>query len=318
MDFRETPTTHRQWIRVTDALNFHRHRKFWLFTILTMVGVSVSCFFEGGLLTNSLRSPPVYDHRLVDELDKAIQAAELSPHTCRVALFHKDGAADDEIQGIKDLISSGCNCEFLSPTDIRAGALANFNVIVFPGGSGSQQSAALGESGRKTIVDFVYHGGGYVGICGGAFLAAENYDWSLGLADVKTMTGEEYVPGSGILFLAARPSALVKMELTSTGEKVLRSPSGLRDVQYTGGPILSPANRDDLPDYLTLAFYRTEVCKYEQQRGTMVNTPAIIAARFGNGHVILFSPHAEMTPGLKGLVINGIRAVSGLTTRDPK
>ena len=59
----------------------------------------------------------------------------------------------------------------ITPDEIRAGALTNFDVVIFAGGSGSQEAKAIGEEGRAEVEKFVGHGGGYIGICAGAYLA---------------------------------------------------------------------------------------------------------------------------------------------------
>lgn len=47
---------------------------------------------------------------------------------------------------------------------MRAGVLDQFDVAIFPGGSGSKEEEAIDEVGRKAIREFVDSGGGYVGI----------------------------------------------------------------------------------------------------------------------------------------------------------
>lgn len=100
------------------------------------------------------------------------------------------------------------------------------------------------------------------------------------------------------------------MELTDAGRSVLGDFPDLVDVQYGGGPIMSAAGRGDLPEYVTLALFRSEVWKYIPQRGTMVDTPAIVAARFGKGRVIAISPHPETTGGLEPLVKRAVLATA--------
>jgi len=88
-------------------------------------------------------------------------------------------------------------------------------------------------------------------------------------------------------------AATVKMELTNAGNRVFGDSPHLLDADYSGGPILSPTNEDGPPEYVPLALYRTEIWKYEFQKGKMVDTPAILAAKSGKGCVIIFSPHPE-------------------------
>lgn len=279
---------------------------------ITVAGALLLCagFFRGFLHSNAK------ENELVTIFNNSIKTAERHPERVGVGLFCFNGDDETVHQLHQTLSSFGFTCRLVSAADIQAGALNNLDVIVFPGGSGHKQAEAIGESGRRLVRNFVNRGGGYVGICGGAFLATENYDWSLGLVNAKTMTGERMLPGLGIVHMAARPEAIVQIELTSPGKTIFSHSQGLLDVQFSGGPILSPARRDDLPDYLTLAVFRTEVLDNELQRNTMIGTPAVIASRFGNGRVMLFSPHPEMTKGLEEMVIMAVGSVSGFSAMD--
>ena len=175
---------------------------------------------------------------------------------------------------------------------------------------------ALEKDGRQAVRDFVNRGGGYVGICGGAFLATARYDWSLRLVNAKTLTGTITVPGQGEKSMAARGAGVVEMELTSLGREVFGKRPGLLDVQFSSGPVLSPADVIDLPSYAPLAIYRSETWLHDEQRGTMIGTPAIVAAPFGHGRVILFSPHPETSDGLEDFLTTAIRAVTPDHSRD--
>jgi hypothetical protein len=92
------------------------------------------------------------------------------------------------------------------------------------------------------------------------------------------------------------------MELTDAGKRVIGDFPENVNLQYRSGPIFSPAGGDDLPKYVSLALFRTETWEYEAQRGTMIDTPAIVASQFGKGRVLAFSAHPEMSDGLESLV----------------
>lgn len=69
----------------------------------------------------------------------------------------------------------------LTVEEIRRGAWSGCRVLIHPGGSGGGQGKALGDEGRRQVREFVKTGGGYVGICAGAYLATCDYDWSLNI-----------------------------------------------------------------------------------------------------------------------------------------
>ena len=192
--------------------------------------------------------------------------------------------------------------------DIREGVLRQFDLVIFPGGSGSKQAAALEPAGRESVRDFVEKGGGYIGICAGSYLAAANYKWSLAISNHQTYCETLELPDIGRKSMWYRgPSATVKMELTDEGRAILGDVKGLMNVRYHNGPVMSPMGKGGLKAFSALATFRSEVSTYEPQKGTMVNTPAIIAGDFGKGRVLCISPHPESVPALRSMVQNAIR-----------
>ena len=159
-----------------------------------------------------------------------------------------------------------------------------------------QQAAALGDKGRRAVLEFVRAGGGYVGICAGGWLATCKPSGSLALVNAKASGSTNF--------------GFVKMELSDVGKSILGEVPGLPAAQYGGGPIFSPAGERDLPEYVPLAFYRTEVATYKTQERTLTDTPAIIAARFGKGRVLLFSVHPEGIKELETLVKRAVFSVA--------
>lgn len=257
--------------------------------------------------------------QLCRSLAESAAAYSKTASRVRVAVFQIQEGNHASVELLSELLESESRwrCEPISPADVQGGGLHPFDAVIFPGGSGSKQAAALGEQGRRAVREFVRAGGGYVGICAGAFLATARYEWSLALVNAKTLTGEREIAGVGMKRMAYRGAGKVKMELTDAGRAVFGDPEGAVEVAYSGGPILSPAGNADLPQYVTLALFRTEICKYEPQRGTMIDTPAIVAATFGRGRVVLFSPHPEMTRGLEPLVRRAILTVARESPKCP-
>ena len=225
----------------------------------------------------------------------------------RVAVFF-DEASCDAIGTITRSFEADPRLvwEVVGPEQVWANHLERFDVVVVAGGRAVLQSQALGEVGRNFVRRFTSRGGGFVGICAGAFLASAEY---LGLVDVQPLTGDRELPGIGVVSMASRGPATIKMELTDAGRLVLGDLPVWLDVDFAGGPVfLGPTGKGPPP--VALAYYRTEVSNYEPQRGTMVHSPAIVAGAWGRGRVVAISPHVERTPGLEFLVRRAILAVA--------
>jgi glutamine amidotransferase-like uncharacterized protein len=253
---------------------------------------------------------------LIDSLAEAASSADKRSAPIRVAIFDMQLPGDDPAGGLSAIFDSEPTCvwEAVSSSDVQSGALNRFDLVVFPGGSGQRQATALRDKGRQAVREFVRAGGGYVGICAGAFLATTKYDWALGLLDAKALTGKVNVPTREMVSMGDRGAGTVKIELTDAGKRVFGDFRDLLDADYSGGPIILLAGENDLPKYVPLALYRTELWKHEVQQGTMVDTPAILAGRFGRGRVILFSLHPETSGETEPLVTRAVLSVARPST----
>jgi len=225
------------------------------------------------------------------------EAPATAPRTVRVAVYDDNG--------------TGRNLEFLLRTlgeypDLRVDrvtaeaictdCLDRYDVLIQPGGSGSAQGKALGEEGRDKIRAFVGRGGGYLGICAGAYLASSDYPWSLHILDAKVIDKKHWARGTGPVDLA----------LTSRGKEVLGVQSDRPSVLYYQGPLLAPADDPALPDCEVLARFDGEIAEKGAPSGVMKGTTAIAAGTFDRGRVLCISPHPERTDGLHDMVHNAI------------
>jgi len=231
----------------------------------------------------------------------------------RVALFDGPGASRNGVNNLLHVadLADDVTMTHVGPKDIKSGVLRPFDVVLFPGGSGGKQGRAIGKSGRQTVRRYVHDGGGIVGICAGAYLCSADYDWSLHVINTAVYNETVDLPGVGrkSMWYRGGPSK-VQLQFTEPGKELLGQ-TGTVSVRYQNGPIVSKGNETHLPEYTTLAWFRSEVVRYKPQQGTMVDTPALLLADYGKGRVISISPHPEATPGLEQTVVAALRWVSG-------
>ena len=132
----------------------------------------------------------------------------------------------------------------LGGADIRPAMLSQFDVVVFGGGSGSKEAATIGKAGADAVRAFVKDGGGYIGVCAGAFLCSAHYSWSLNLIDTHVFTGSREIEGLGPKQMWYRGKfSSQKMQLTKEGRKVFPDVPEHVEVRYQNGPIVSPKSR---------------------------------------------------------------------------
>jgi putative intracellular protease/amidase len=231
-------------------------------------------------------------HRLLGHLDMLHDKATVDwlvdrsrgPDHVAIALYDAKGTGGEGVPRLTQLFSGLENVTVVhvGPHEMRTSVLSQFDVVIFPGGYGSRQARAIGARGRSAVARFVKNGGGYLGICAGAYLATSKLSWGLRILDAKPVSSK-WVRGKG----------MVEVEVTSEGRELLGWPKKMMSIRYQNGPILTAAGSRLLPDYKTLAYFRTEVAANGAERGVMVNSPAIVAGPCGKGRVICFSPHAE-------------------------
>lgn len=90
----------------------------------------------------------------------------------RIAIYGGGGAPFNHARIFAEL---GFQVEFISPQEIRAGQLDDYDLFAVPGGGGlamAGQLHPLGEEGCRLIKAWAQRGGMYIGACAGAFNAA--------------------------------------------------------------------------------------------------------------------------------------------------
>lgn len=232
-----------------------------------------------------------------------------SPAEIRVAVYADDGAMKEGIANVQRCLADaeGVATKTIAADDIRRGALEAFDVVIFPGGSGSKQAKTLGKEGCEQVRRFVSDGGGYVGICAGVYLASAEYPWALRLLDAHVVDDAHWARGAGD----------VKLRLSPRGREAFGADESVT-VYYEQGPLLAPGEKDDIADYELLAAYETEIAKNGAPQGVMKGTGAIARGEFNEGRVVCFSPHPEKTPAARSFVADAVRWAAGTREADGK
>jgi len=225
----------------------------------------------------------------------------------RVALYQATGVHPAAFAAERALLerSDGFVCTVVDPAAVQAG-LKDQDVIVFMGGSGTQQGRALGDAGKLAVKQFVERGGGYIGVCAGAYLALQGEDefHKLRIVAGRNLTGDAWQRG------------IAGVEVKAAGRENFK-------LFFANGPIFTPAPTEGLAPYVPLADYVGEI--YRLSKGTgpgeMPGTPAIVASAYGKGRVLLFSPNPVL--GGNGVVhpelmLSGLRwaAAGGAVTAE--
>lgn len=212
----------------------------------------------------------------------------------RVAVYADTGGSDAGPANVELSLADASTYEVtrIAAEDVRRGVLKNYDVVVQPGGSGSKQAKNLQPSGVDSIRQFVRRGGGYLGICAGAYLATSEYEWSLHILNSKVIDRAHWARGKGD----------VVMRLTQAGKEFFGVSSDTITLNYAQGPLMAPAGIDSLPPYRELAVFETEIAKNDAPIGIMLGKTAIAQSTFGAGRVFAVSPHPEKSESLRPLI----------------
>lgn len=237
---------------------------------------------------------------LITNKGKTSSKLEKSSNTAvpiTVGLYKSYGVSELSFNAAKTLLESekNINLKILSSSDVRKGTLKNVNVFIAMGGSGSQQGKDLQELGIDKVKEFVKNGGGFIGVCGGSYMAITGpSEGKLNMLSAKNYGNDGWQRGIG--------NCEIK---TNDGQTI--------NLHYENGPIFEFAEYEGSGSYQTLATFNCDY--YIPSKGTyegdMPGQPGIIIGNYGKGKVLLFSPNPILgDPKRDDMFINAIKYVS--------
>lgn len=204
-----------------------------------------------------------------------------STKTIRVLIYNGNGAITSCVNGVVTALTSANNNNLVpgyrftygKSTSITSSILANYDLLVMPGGSSGYTYIHSSRISSSAIKNFISSGHGYLGICAGAY------------------AGSKYVGGSGTSYngwgVAPHVSSKVynhegnlQVSTTSIATQLLGS-SGTLTLAHYNGP----------------AFYGSGFTRFANYAsGTNSGYAAIVGDTYGNGRTVLSGPHPELSP----------------------
>ncbi len=215
----------------------------------------------------------------------------------RIALFDGPGIGAEALAAAtRSIEAAGMQAHPMAPDAFAAGAASAFDAMLFTGGRGSLQGRALGAVGREAVRTAVRSGVGYVGICGGSFLAMQGEEafHKLAIVAARHATGDAWMRGIG-------PASVVPED-----------GSAPVTLHYANGPLMAPERVPSLAPPVVLARYGTDFAlpEHDTHPGEMMGAPAVLDARYGDGRVLLFSPNPNLAPAHDELLVRSLRSVA--------
>jgi len=209
-----------------------------------------------------------------------------------VAVYRVRSYEGSEI--IYDALKSEYDVELVGRSDVEEG-LSRFDVAVFPGGYEHVFTAFFSRRFREGIREFVEFGGGYVGICGGAFLACylglgncvAGYRGLVACSAYYSLVGWEK---------ARRPVRLKWAEGNIFGR------SGEQEMVWACSPYITD------PGKLSVDAYYGE----NLLLSPLKDKGAVVSGRCGDGKVVLFGPHPELSHSTVRLLLEAVKWEEGM------
>lgn len=198
-----------------------------------------------------------------------------------VALYDDHGCWQESVLALERLLRwMDLGVTRVDARSIRERGLAGFSILCVPGGDMYRYSRDLGSDGIGRIREFVASGGGYIGICGGAYFAGSSCVWrgrALPIEPLRLYEGTAEGPWDA---LAAYPGyGLCALWVTDPSHPITRDLTGSFQVLYYWGPSLSPRAGSSV----------SILARYES-----IDQPAMLAFDYGRGRVFLVGTHPEI------------------------
>jgi len=95
------------------------------------------------------------------------------PHA-QAAIYDYEGCWSESIIASENFLRwAGFSTTHINAKYVNTSSLDSFQMILFPGGDMFQYSQQISNEGKAKITEFIKNGGGYFGICGGAYFASK-------------------------------------------------------------------------------------------------------------------------------------------------
>ncbi|MFX0097409.1 MAG: BPL-N domain-containing protein [Candidatus Hodarchaeota archaeon] len=214
-------------------------------------------------------------------LVNTIYDANLSDEETVVALYSDEGTWEESVQAARNMfLWMNYTVVLVDADHINIQGLDNFDVLCIPGGSMYQYAQDISPNGMDNIRYFINNGGSYIGICGGAYYAAEEVIWQgeqLPITPLGIFPGTAEGPNNGI---APFPNyTICKINILNSSHPITQSLSDSVWMLYYWGPMFTPNIGADI----------TVLGNYD-----IGNRSAMIAFDYGLGRVFLIGTHPEI------------------------
>ena len=207
--------------------------------------------------------------------------SEDSSKSADVAIYSDNGTWDESVKASENMFKwMGYTVAKVDANDINTLETDNFSILCIPGGDMYEYAQDISQKGKNKIRDFLIDGGGYIGICGGAYFASEKVIWKgdqLSMTPLGIFKGTASGPNDEIV--PYPDFDVCRMNIVDHNHSITLSEPDSVWMLYYWGPILVPNNDTEV----------TVLGRYNSG-----NQPSMIALNYGLGRVFLIGTHPEI------------------------
>lgn len=202
-------------------------------------------------------------------------------HSQDVLIYSDDGTWEDGIIALEHFFDNqNITHNRIYAADLNANEWnKEAKAILFPGGYSYNYQLAITLAAVDSIRTYVANGGGYIGICAGAYFASKTVDWEGEAYPYELALFDGTATGS-LNYVAPWPNYVMTDIKLNKQNPISGNDKSKISVLYYGGPIFTP-NAGVSVD--TVATWNSAD-----------NTPAVINFEYENGRVLLLGPHLEV------------------------
>ena len=113
---------------------------------------------------------------------------------------------------------------FIDANYVNNASLDGFGILCVPGGDMYRYAQDISSVGKEKIRNFVRKGGGYIGICGGAYFASEKVFWQGNQLSMEPLGLFQGVAKGPINEIVPHPNyAMCRIDIADTTHPVTQS-----------------------------------------------------------------------------------------------
>lgn len=206
----------------------------------------------------------------------------------KVLIYSGTGASANCVNGLKSALAKansnnlvkGVTFSYATSTKLTSAILSKYNLLMMPGGSGG--SVYLNTISKSVIQNFVKNGGGYLGICAGAYAATARTDGHY--------NGWGIAPN--VYCKAVSYEGKTTMKITSTGENLLKRNGTITLAHYNGAAMYLKSSTAKI-----LGTYADSKTGYKGYGDIVIDF-------YGKGRSVLIGSHPELSPQYPDILAN--------------